>query len=435
MEASYHLLLVRTKTMTNQEDGACIMVHNLRCQQMYHNFGRLKTPESGAVVADHTVCHMMEIAVMKLLNHGRRAEIDWGVGLQSVSRILHHDKNIPMLSVSNARYSSVNRIGYELADILDAHLQAWKSIGDEDREGSPSDKQWCYSARYITGKHEIHRVIGKARRMLDLLLESSSDDICYRRFDYLENTYREVRKSVGHTSRRDHKLAERPDDAHNLFIWRQIANSKQGDPATAKSDSTASMMGWLCTETAKSHPDSPVAKLMNQSRKVKDKYDHGTGEGISIDSKTLRWAWVIAYAQSQQLWIDQLKKGMNNPTDWYFRALTAALDSPRSEILCMNKCICTEESQPTEDYKEDEEVPLECQRMDCWWEPISHTAEDRKRHLHKESLDGEARELMVPSYKYRRQLIAYNESIYEAHKGECSEYSQVHEAMPCDRVH
>ena len=194
------------------------------------------------------------------------------------------------------------------------------------------------------------------------------------------------------------------------------------------------MMGWLCGKTAKSHPDSQVAKLISQSRKVEDKYNQGTGEGVSIDSKTLRQAWVIAYAQSQQLWIDQLKKGMTNPTDWYFRALTAALSSPRSDILCMNKCICTEESQPA-DNKEDDEVSLECRRMDCWWEPISHTAEDRKRHLHRESLDGEAGELMVPSYKYRKQLIDYNESIYEAHKGECSRYSQVHEAMPCDRVH
>ena len=56
-------------------------------------------------------------------------------------------------------------------------------------------------------------------------------------------------------------------------------------------------------------------------------------------------------------------------------------------------------------------------------------------HLHRESLDGEAGELLVPSYKYRKESIAHSESIYEAHTGECSEYSQVHEAMPCARVH
>ena len=44
--------------------------------------------------------------------------------------------------------------------------------------------------------------------------------------------------------------------------------------------------------------------------------------------------------------------------------------------------------------------------MGCWWEPISHTAEDRTRHLHRESLDGEAGELMVPSYKYRFEVIS-----------------------------
>ena len=108
------------------------MVYNLRCKQMYQNFGRLQDPKTGAVMTDHTICHMMEIAVMKLFNHGRKAEIDWGGGLQKVSRILHYDENTPMLSSSNASYCPMNRIGYELADILDAHLQAWFSHGDED---------------------------------------------------------------------------------------------------------------------------------------------------------------------------------------------------------------------------------------------------------------------------------------------------------------
>jgi hypothetical protein len=358
-----------------------IMIHNLRCQQMYKSFGQLLDQETGAVMADHTMCHMMEIAVMKLFNHGRRAEIDWGDGLQKVSRILHQDERAPMLSRSSASYCPINRIGYELADILDAHLQAWFSLGDSEREGSPSDKKWCESARYITGKHEIFRVIGKARRMLDLLLESSHDDICYRRSDSLENNYREVRESVDHTSRRDHKLIARPDDMSNLYTWRQIRDSKEGNPATNVSNATASMMGWLCRKTAEAHPNSPVAKLMGSGKMANDEHTHD--KGIKIDSKILRQAWVIAYAQSQRLWIDQLKKGMSSPSDWYFRALTAALNSPRSEIMCMNKCVCTDESQPTdEEYQMNDEVPLERKPMDCWWEPIAHTAEDRTRHLH-----------------------------------------------------
>ena len=115
----------------------------------------------------------------------------------------------------------INRIGYDLADTLDAHLQAWFSLGDSEREGSPADKKWCESARYITGGNEVFRVIGTARRMLDLLLESSSDDICYRRSDSLENDFREVRESVDHisTCRRDHKLISRPDDMQNLYTW------------------------------------------------------------------------------------------------------------------------------------------------------------------------------------------------------------------------
>ena len=270
--------------------------------------------------------------------------------------------------------------------------------------------------------------------MLDLLLESSSDDICYRRSDSLENDYREVRESVGHTSRRDHKLIQRPDEMHSLYTWRVMRDSKEGDPAINASNATASMMGWLCTKTAEAQPDSPVAKLMSSGETTKDEYTHG--KGIKIDSKTWRQAWVLSYAQSQQQWVDQLKKGMSNPTEWHFKALTTALNSPRAEIMCMNKCICTDESQPTDEgYRMNDEVPLGRKPMDCWWEPISHTAEDRTRHLHRESLDGEADELMVPSYKYRFGLIAYNEAIYEAHKGECSEYSQVHEAMPCAKIH
>ena len=63
-------------------------------------------------------------------------------------------------------------------------------------------------------------------------------------------------------------------------------------------------------------------------------------------------------------------------------------------------------------------VPTSTKPVDCWWEPIAHTTEGRTRHLHRKSLDGEAGELMVPSYNYRKELIAYNESMYEAHKGE-----------------
>ena len=91
---------------------------------MYKIFGQLLDTKTGAMMADHTICNMMEIAIMKLFNHGRRAEVDWGDGLQRVSRIFYQDEKAPMLSHSSARYCPVNNIGYELADILDAHLQA-----------------------------------------------------------------------------------------------------------------------------------------------------------------------------------------------------------------------------------------------------------------------------------------------------------------------
>ena len=206
-------------------------------------FRTVTDTETGAVMADHTTFHMMEIAIMKLFNHGRRAEIDWGDGLQRVSKNLHQNEKAPMLSRSSASYCTNNITGYELADILDAHLQAWFSLGDSGREGSPADKKWCKSARYITGKHEVFRVIDKPRRMLDLLLESSSDNICYRRSDSLENDYREVRESVDHTNRRDHNLISRPDDMQNLYTWRQMMGSKEGNFATNVSNATASMMG------------------------------------------------------------------------------------------------------------------------------------------------------------------------------------------------
>ena len=72
-------------------------------------------------MGDHTACHMMEIAAMNLFNHGRRAEIDWGLGegLKNVSSILHGDENVPMLSSSNGKYCPIYRIGYELSDLLD----------------------------------------------------------------------------------------------------------------------------------------------------------------------------------------------------------------------------------------------------------------------------------------------------------------------------
>ena len=124
------------------------------------------------------------------------------------------------------------------------------------------------------------------------------------------------------------------------------------------------MMGWLCTRTAEAQPDSAVAKLMSSGKAAKDEFIHG--KGIKIDSKTLRQAWVISYAQSQQQWINQLKQGMSDPTEWYFKALKAALNSPRDEIMCMNKCICTDESQPKDEgYQMNDEVPIERKPMDC----------------------------------------------------------------------
>ena len=163
----------------------------------------------------------------------------------------------------------------------------------------------------------------------------------------MENDYREVRESVDHTSRRDHKLIQRPDDMSNLYTWRQISDIKEGNLATNISNATPSMMGWLCRKTAEAHPNSPVAKLTGSGKMAN--HEHTRAKEIKIDYKILRQAWVISYTQSQRLWINQLKKGMNNPSDWYFRALTAALNNPRSEIMCTNKCICTDESQPTDE--------------------------------------------------------------------------------------
>ena len=289
-----------------------IMSYNARCTYMYKCFGRLEDPVTGILMEDHTVCHMMEIAVMKLFNHGRRAEIDWGLGegLQRASSVLHGNDHEPLLSSSNGKYCPIYRIGYELSDLLEAHLEAWDSLIEPD-EGTPKDTQW-YN-KHITGKHEIYRVIGKARRMLDLLLESISDDICYRRSDSLENTYREVRDSVDHVSRQDRKLLERPDDVNNLHIWRSIRDSKQGDLADNQSNAIASMMANLCTKEAKNYPGSPVAIIMDKAKECKG---HQHGDGFKMDSKKLQTAWKMSYQLSQLRWIEQLKRGMYNPQEW-----------------------------------------------------------------------------------------------------------------------
>ena len=223
---------------------------------------------------------------------------------------------------------------------------------------------------------------------------------------------------MDHVNRQDHKLLERPDDVNNLHNWRSIRDSKQGDLADNQSNATASMMANLCTKETKNYPGSPVAMIMNKAKECKG---HHHSDGFKMDSKKLKTAWDMSYQLSQLRWIEQLKRGMYNPQEWYFRALTAALNQPRADIMCMNKCICTDESQPEDlNYRMNDEVPLHKRPMDCWWEPVVHSAEDRKRHLHRESLDGEAGELLVPQYKY-----LWNKS----------EYSQVHEAMPCAKEH
>ena len=172
-----------------------IAVYNPRCTQMYKCFGRLEDLKTGLLMADHTICHTMEIAVMKLFIRRRRAKIDWGIGdgLQNVSSILHNDGKAPLLSSSSAKYCPIYRIGSELSDLMEARLVAWKSLNEPD-DGTPKDKDGYEQC--ITGKHEIYRDIGKVRRMPDILLESSSDDKCYRRSDSLENTYSNVREAV-----------------------------------------------------------------------------------------------------------------------------------------------------------------------------------------------------------------------------------------------
>lgn len=115
---------------------------------------------------------------------------------------------------------------------------------------------------------------------------------------------------------------------------------------------------------AEAHPGSPVANVMDTAVVLKDGDKHS--DGVKMDSEKLRTAWILSNQVSQLQWIDQLQEGMNNPTELYFRALTAALNQPRAEIVCMNKCVCTEESQPTDfDYKMNDEVPLHKEPMDC----------------------------------------------------------------------
>ena len=123
---------------------------------------------------------------------------------------------------------------------------------------------------------------------------------------------------------------------------------------------------------------------------LKDGDKHG--DGIKVDSKKLCTAWIMSYQVSQLQWIDQLQEGMNNSTEWYFRAPTAALNQPRAEIMCTNKCICTEESQPTDfNYKMNDEVPLHKTPMNCWWGPIAHSAEDSAENRIAHSAEDQSR--------------------------------------------
>ena len=169
---------------------------------------------------------------------------------------------------------------------------------------------------------------------------------------------------MDHVNRQDHKLKERPDDVHSLHIWRSMRDSKQGNLADNQSNAIASMMANLCTKEAKNYPGSPVAIIMNKAKECKG---NKHGDGFKMDSKKLQTAWKMSYQLSQLRWIEQLKEGMNNPTEWYFKALTAALNQPRAEIMCTNKCICTNEPQPKDlNYKMNDEVPLHMRPMDCW---------------------------------------------------------------------
>ena len=70
-----------------------------------------------------------------------------------------------------------------------------------------------------------------------------------------------------------------------------MRDNEQGDLADNRSNAMASMMGWLCTKTAKAHPGSPVANIMDTAEVLKDGHHHG--DGIKMDSKKLHQAWVF----------------------------------------------------------------------------------------------------------------------------------------------
>ena len=110
---------------------------------------------------------------------------------------------------------------------------------------------------------------------------------------------REIRDSVDHLNRSDHKLNERPEEVERLLGWQSMRDCAQGDPVTNTSDTTASLMGWYCKQVAEKHTDSDVAKIMSNTTPNGSR-SHFRGNGIMMDSKTLRVAWVKAYESSQR---------------------------------------------------------------------------------------------------------------------------------------
>lgn len=105
---------------------------------------------------------------------------------------------------------------------------------------------------------------------------------------------------------------------------------------------------------------------------------------------------------------------MSQPKEWYFKALKAALEGPRYEHMCTNLVQYTEELTEAG-------MTAGVDTMSWWWEPLTHTKEDVRKHLHRESLDGAAAENTRPTLKCRRRF------------SEHMNHTQEHELMPCSK--
>ena len=316
-----------------------------------------------------------------LVNHGRRVELDLrdgngavglsqarittGVKLSSYCTVQEVGKEILILFETANRMYDEYIESRELA-YVEMRLEAMENNTLTDDPDHPLNScrdgtSWeTVDAEYAKGRHEIMRTFGRFKSLMEQRLEPGYH---YKKHDMMDTIFREVRTISHATCRRDMKFSR--VETASLIEWRH-------------SGGVQTMFASLATQMARQ--DDATMTVLKPYMKEGEEF-------FAFPAAELWKAWMHSYRYLIVAWISEIDTQLPRSQQWYYRAMRTALESS-DDILVLNVVHCNLESDSN---------------LISWWEPVKETPEDREKHLHDTSVQGESGILLRPDYKHRSQ--------------------------------